>query len=264
MEWGNRVSLTSHWYIKAGHEEVVLAAINDLVPEVKAREPGTLTYLVHTPFRQDDRLQSLPPTGENLLLFFEEYEDADAFQAHLHGPSFTSFVDEFGDSFRQMGGKPYASATFLTRHAGFVRFTADSADIDGAMDIRAAHQQSGNSHPSVMFEVMARDQASAKAFYNQVFDWNFDDGKEGFAYIHFPSASPPLLGGIGQSMQGVSGMEAGTNFYLLVKDLNTYLDRATKAGGTVLMPPTTVDNYNFAMFCDPEGFAIGLVTPFNN
>lgn len=119
-----------------------------------------------------------------------------------------------------------------------------------------------NLHPGVMFEVIARDQNAMKAFYTRVFGWQYRTGSGGFAYIDFPPAAQPLLGGIGQADATVPGFEPGHSFYLLVDDLEAALDRAVAAGGSRHMEPASVDGYHFAMFLDPEGNAVGLITPF--
>src|SRR3954471_19480486 len=93
------VSLTSTWFVRPGHEAAAVAAVEDLAAQVRAGEPDTLIYLVHTPFLADRRLQALPPVAPNHLLFFEVYRDADAFLHHVHGPVFTRFVERHGGLF---------------------------------------------------------------------------------------------------------------------------------------------------------------------
>lgn len=204
------LSLTSRWYIRPGREDAVLDTIrNDVVPRIEAEEPGTLTYFVHRPYAAHDSLQPLPPTDGQLLLFYEEYASPQAFKEHVSGPILTGFVERHGADFVQMGGKPYTTVTFLAREAGFARGAPHG---DGAGASEAGGTQV-NRHPAVMFEVLAGDQQAAKAFYQQVFDWQFEAGEEGFAYVHFPASSPALLGGVGQAQAGVPGMERATNFY---------------------------------------------------
>jgi len=111
-----------------------------------------------------------------------------------------------------------------------------------------------NRHPSVMFEIIAKDQERAKAFYSAVFGWTYETGTGGFAYVHFPTETTPLLGGIGQAH----------NFYLRVASLEETIDAALAAGGERLMPPSAVDGYRFAMIRDPEGNPIGLIEPFEH
>lgn len=119
-----------------------------------------------------------------------------------------------------------------------------------------------NQHPSVMFEIIARDQEKAKAFYTAVFGWTYEIGTGGFAYIHFPRHSTPLLGGIGQVQKDVPGFEPGHNFYLLVDSLEATIQKAVEAGGAKFVDPVSVDGYRFAMIRDPEGNPIGLIEPF--
>src|SRR4051812_23321576 len=258
MSAGQQVSLIARWFVKPGCREAALAAITEAVEQVWAREPGTLTYRVHVE-RAGDDLQSLPPVESLSILFFEVYRDAEAFRDHLDGPVFTGFVRDHGDLFLQAGGKPYTTVDFLTLHAGFTRRedAAAAGDAAEAPEIAVA-----NSHPAVMFEIIANDQAAMTAFYSQVFGWQYETGTGGFAYLHFPARAPPLLGGIGQAQPDTPGFAPGHNFYLLVDSLETMLERATDAGATALMPPTAVDGYRFAMFTDPEGNSIGLIEPF--
>jgi len=218
------VSLTSEWFLKAGSEEAAIAALKQVALDVQLREPDTLAYLVHTPYQSGGELQSLPPRDPQSVLFFEIYKDAAAFHAHVNGPVFTAFVQDFGDLFHCVNGKPYTTVNFLSRRAGFVRM---------------------------------------KAFYTDVFEWSYDTGTANFAYIQFPDGPPALLGGIGQAQPKVAGFDPGTNFYLLVDDLQAFVDRAVAAGGKGLMPPTAIDGYNFAMFEDIEGNPIGLIEPFS-
>lgn len=242
------VSLTSRWYIRPGREAEVVAAVTELAARVRATEPGTLMYLVHT-VSPEPTLQSLPPPSPQLLLFMERYRDAAAFQAHVSGPAFTAFVATWGDAFvPDAHGRPYTEVTFLREEAGFVRDAALAADA--------------NQHPAVMFEVIARDQTAALDFYTRVFGWQYRRGTGGFAYIPFPDEGQPLLGGIGQSTDA-PGFAPGCAFYLQVTSVEATLQAALAAGATPLLPPTRVDGYRFAMFRDPEQNAVGLIEPFS-
>jgi predicted enzyme related to lactoylglutathione lyase/quinol monooxygenase YgiN len=247
-----QVSLISRWFIQPGCGKKALAALRQAADEVEAGEPDTLTYRIHIQYTGD--LQSLPPNDPLSILFFEVYRDADAFRRHLNGKIFTGFVRNHGHLFVQAGGKPFTTVDFLTLHAGFSRLG------DAAV---ASDPGAGNRHPAVMFEIIAKDQAKASAFYSKVFGWRYESGTGGFSYVHFPAGSPPLLGGIGQSQPGTPGFEPGHNFYLLVDSLEATLKLAIKAGATPLMAPTAVDGYRFAMFTDPEGNPIGLIEPFD-
>ena len=120
-----------------------------------------------------------------------------------------------------------------------------------------------NQHPSVMFEIIARDQAKAKAFYRAVFGWHYEIGTGGFAYVQFPLEAAPLLGGIGQAQPNEPGFAPGHNFYLRVACLEDSIEKAVAAGGARFVEPVAVDGYRFAMIHDPEGNPIGLIEPFS-
>jgi predicted enzyme related to lactoylglutathione lyase len=49
-------------------------------------------------------------------------------------------------------------------------------------------------------------------------------------------------------------------FYVMVDDLQAYLDKAVSLGGTVMFPPMEIPGGggHIAMFADPEGHPIGL------
>jgi hypothetical protein len=252
------VTLTSRWFIRPGCEPAADAALSELARDVERDEPDTLTYLVHRPRRGDATLQSLPPSNPLGLLFFETYRNTEAFLRHVNGPVFTSFVKRHGELFTASDGKPFMLVEFLDTHAGFVRATgaaaAPSAAITSPVD---------NRHPSVMFEIIARDQGTLKTFYNGVFGWSYEAGTGGFAYVPFPARVTPLLGGIGQTEPNTPGYEPGKNFYLRVDDLDAAIRRALEHGGSRHVDPVSVDGYTFAMVKDPEGNTIGLIKPFD-
>jgi uncharacterized protein len=249
------VSLTSTWFIRPGCEEAVDAALQQLAVDVEQHEPDTLTYLVHLPYQSDSRLQSLPPADPLSVLFFETYRNADAFFKHVNGPVFTGFVQQYGHLFVSSNGKPFTFVDYLETRAGFMR---TGATVGTTLTPGTAVNQ----HPSVMFEIIATDQAALKTFYSSVFGWNYQSGTAGFAYIPFPAQTLPLLGGIGQTEPNTPGYEPGKNFYLRVEDLEASIDRAVTNGGSRYVDPVSVDGYHFAIIRDPEGNPVGLIKPF--
>lgn len=121
-----------------------------------------------------------------------------------------------------------------------------------------------NSNPLAMFEILADDPAAQVAFYAAVFGWRVEYDSTGFAYVHFPTATRHLLGGIGAAQPGVPGWEKGVAFYLQVPNLQETLDLVCASGGAVVVEPTSVDAYRFAMFTDPEANLIGIIEPFED
>ncbi len=255
------VILTSRWFIRSGCEVPALAALTKLAATVRQEEPDTWVYLVHVTPDDDLRLQSLPPSPPRQVVFFETYRDHTAFEQHVGGPVFTSFVRDFGKLFVQnASGEPYTSVEFMKRETGFVRPQAITAEGKRALPPVTAVALS-NEHPAVMFEVIAKDQAKALSFYSAVFGWSYDEGTGGFAYVKFPTLPRALLGGIGQSSSEV-GFEPGHTFYIQVSGLEATIAAALVTGGSEHMPVTSVDGYRFAMIRDPEGNPIGLIEPF--
>lgn len=121
MQNSSQVSLISRWFVKPDCWDAALAALTEAAAEVLAREPDTLTYRIHVSLA-DASLQSLAPEDGHSILFFEVYRDADAFRAHLGGPTFTGFVRDHGALFVPgADGKPYVTVDFLSLHAGFTR-----------------------------------------------------------------------------------------------------------------------------------------------
>jgi predicted enzyme related to lactoylglutathione lyase/quinol monooxygenase YgiN len=254
MSTAQNVSLISRWFVTLDTFGEAMSALKQLAEDVWAQEPDTLTYFVHTHFGDDPRLQALPPADDLSILFFESYRNPDAFLAHVNGPVFTNFVAKHGALFVAKDGSPYTTVEFLELHAGFARNGAPAAPA-------AAPAAAVNPSPAVMFEIIANDQPSISRFYADVFGWTFQSGTGGFDFIHFPGTDPALLGGIGQT-NPEPGFEPGHNFYLRVDDLDETIARAIAAGGSLLMPPTQIDGYSFAMIRDPENNPVGLILPF--
>lgn len=113
----------------------------------------------------------------------------------------------------------------------------------------------------IFFEVLAKDQAAQRAFYEYVFGWRLEPGESGFDYVAFP---PPVAvrGGVGQAQPGQPGQDPGANFYVMVDDIEHTLARVVERRGSIVLPSTSVDGYTFAMFKDPEGNTVGVVSPF--
>ncbi|MFT5859058.1 MAG: hypothetical protein ACI865_001154 [Flavobacteriaceae bacterium] len=73
---------------------------------------------LHTPDSTQGNLPT-PPEGE--VVFFEIYKNLEAFNAHVTGPLFTSFVEEYRSLFLASHGAPYVTFEVMNRQAGFIR-----------------------------------------------------------------------------------------------------------------------------------------------
>jgi predicted enzyme related to lactoylglutathione lyase len=110
--------------------------------------------------------------------------------------------------------------------------------------------------PVVHFEINSRDYKKAQDFYKHVFDWKMQE-HEGMPYAVIAAEGDGSIGG------GIGAVQEGQNpnvtFYVNVEDLQTYLDKATKAGGKTVLEPTPIPGVgSCAMFTDLDGNVIGL------
>jgi predicted enzyme related to lactoylglutathione lyase len=111
---------------------------------------------------------------------------------------------------------------------------------------------------------MSPDVDAAKEFYSAVFGWAADDqfDDEGNrVYVMF-SLDGRSVAGLGGQMGPMEGMPAVWNNYICCHDLEATVERATAAGGSVMMPPMQVmESGRMAIIADPTGAAISLWTP---
>jgi quinol monooxygenase YgiN len=82
------------WTAKEGEAENVENAIRNLAPIAK-QEPGMLVYQAHR-----------DPENPNVFFFYEQYTDADAYQAHVDSPHFQQWG--FGDAIPRLESRERA------------------------------------------------------------------------------------------------------------------------------------------------------------
>jgi quinol monooxygenase YgiN len=69
-------AVCAKWTVKEGQEETFWAAAQNWIGPSR-QEPGNLMYIVHR-----------DPENPRIHFFYEQYTDADAFQAHRSSPHF--------------------------------------------------------------------------------------------------------------------------------------------------------------------------------
>jgi len=104
--------------------------LQSLAGTVKAAEPATLVYRVHTA-APDPRTDSpIPPQdARRHVSFYEMYESAEAFKIHLDGKPFNEFLRDNLQYFIENPERknyPLTKTTFLDMQSGFFRESADS------------------------------------------------------------------------------------------------------------------------------------------
>ena len=108
-------------------------------------------------------------------------------------------------------------------------------------------------NPVVHFEIGCRDAARAQQLYQDLFDWTIQ-----------PAGPAAMINnaGIGGHITAL-GHEPFhyTIFYVEVDDVRGYIDKATKLGGKMLVPPVPIPTGTFAWIQDPAGNTVGLWKP---
>jgi predicted enzyme related to lactoylglutathione lyase len=98
-------------------------------------------------------------------------------------------------------------------------------------------------NPTMWFEVAGKDQQALKDFYSQLFEWQITD-MEAMPYATIDTG----------------GDSGHVTFYVRVDDLEAALAKAEELGGKRTMGPMDIPSGQIALFTDPEGHQIGLMT----
>jgi predicted enzyme related to lactoylglutathione lyase len=110
----------------------------------------------------------------------------------------------------------------------------------------------------VHFEIGAVDGDRSRRFYSRLFGWSIDvDDRTDYGVVRTRSDT-----GIGGGVVAAPpGVPPWVTFYVAVPDLDDVLARAGELGGRSVMPPTEIGaGMAVAMFADPDGNVVGLVT----
>jgi uncharacterized protein len=111
-------------------------------------------------------------------------------------------------------------------------------------------------NPTMWFEVAGKDLQGLKSFYSELFGWKLTDMPE-MPYSTVDASNGGIPGGIGQAPEGNDGH---VTFYVQVDDIEEALAKAESLGGERTMGPMDIPSGQIALFTDPEGHEIGLMT----
>jgi predicted enzyme related to lactoylglutathione lyase len=125
--------------------------------------------------------------------------------------------------------------------------------------------------PVVHFEVVGRDGDKLKAYYAELFGWEFEDtpGALQMNYGLVPREGNTNADGVGipGGVGGIEGDPRGdvghVTFYVEVPDVDAALTKAEALGGKRVSGPDEVPGVGIVIghLSDPEGHVIGLVHP---
>lgn len=126
------IALFSRWKLKNGYPAELAAEVEALGNAVRANEPGALVFTVSIPapnppigpppeYAAVDDPSLIRPVPATDLLFFEVYQDAEAFSQHLRGAA-ADFLKRNGHFFETpWQGHPRPEVTYLDPKSVMVR-----------------------------------------------------------------------------------------------------------------------------------------------
>ncbi|PNG23818.1 VOC family protein [Streptomyces cahuitamycinicus] len=125
-------------------------------------------------------------------------------------------------------------------------------DVDGK-------QSDSAQHPAVpgWFDISSPDAARTATFYRGMFGWSIDALDDTYSMVS--TGDDPPVGGIGQA--GPKAPYTGFVAYFPVDDVDAALARAEKLGGTRVLEPQSTPDGRIAVFADPDGNNVGLLSP---
>ena len=99
-------------------------------------------------------------------------------------------------------------------------------------------------NPIVHFEIGCKDRPATAAFYQAIFDWEFEDRPDA-VHIKTGSEVGGHIGALGHEPHNY------TMFYVGVDNIESTLAEAVKNGGTKLVGPIPIPGGRFAWICRP-------------
>lgn len=109
------------------------------------------------------------------------------------------------------------------------------------------------------FAINADDLERAQRFYEAVFDWEFEPwGPPGFSQIN---TGGPVIGALQKRRELAAGRPMhGFECTIAVEDVRATREAVERAGGRVVMQPTTIAGVGHLIFFeDPEGNMVGAM-----
>ena len=115
-------------------------------------------------------------------------------------------------------------------------------------------------NPVTWFEIIGKDAAALHRFYAEVFGWQLTPPVAAMGNYSMLQDAKPNDRGAGGGIGGSQDDTSRVSIYIEVDDPQAYMDRATKAGATLLMPVTQITpDTTIGMFRDPAGNVNGLL-----
>ncbi|MEM1384602.1 MAG: VOC family protein [Pseudomonadota bacterium] len=113
-------------------------------------------------------------------------------------------------------------------------------------------------------ELMTRDPAAAKAFFERVIGWQIEafDMGEAHSYHVCMQGGRPIAGIFTMDGPDFTDMEPHWMTYIAVEDADKTCEQTVAAGGEVVRPCFDVETVGrIAMIKDPTGGVVGIIKP---
>ncbi len=110
-------------------------------------------------------------------------------------------------------------------------------------------------------ELMTRDVAASAAFYAATFGWSVSgmDMSDGSTYHMWMTGDTQVAGMMGMGEGMPAEVPPHWAVYFAVEDCEASVARAVELGGSVRLPPMTMDVGTFAILVDPCGAGVSII-----
>jgi hypothetical protein len=122
----------------------------------------------------------------------------------------------------------------------------------------SGYRRNEMAHPVRHFEIQTRNPDKVQKFYKDLFDWKIQvfPNMNGYGMVDSGTPGQGIGFGIGGILPGAHQM---VTFYIEVDNAQSYMEKAVKLGGKVIMPPMTMPGMgDYGLFADPDGNVIGV------
>lgn len=110
-------------------------------------------------------------------------------------------------------------------------------------------------------ELMTTDVDAAKAFYGELFGWQFKDEQMPDMVYTLSKVDGEDAAGIMAIPDSEQGMPPSWGGYVTVDDVDKRLEQVVKLGGKIMLPASDIPELGrFAVIQDPQGAILTLVT----
>lgn len=110
-------------------------------------------------------------------------------------------------------------------------------------------------------ELITNDIQAARAFYGDVFGWQFKEGKVGSGDYTVIEVAGKEVGGISPVPAKSPNMPPTWGTYITVENVEETLQKVEALGGKALMRPVQIPpNACFALIQDPQGATLAVIS----